>query len=421
MSWSFRLAETTVKQTLEDSKMKTITSLLVLLLLSLPGVLRAQEKPNPAAGLALTPPMGWNSWNKFHCNVSDPLIRNMADAMVKSGMKDAGYEYIVIDDCWQVSRDKDGNIVADPQRFPNGIKAVADYVHSLGLKFGIYSDAGEKTCEGRPGSRGHQFQDALEYAKWGVDYLKYDWCHTNKTQDAPTSYLTMRQALNATGRPIVLSICEWGTAKPWLWGAEVGGNLWRTTGDISDHWAGRKKWSDGSCCSNGMLDILDLQVGLASYAGPGHWNDPDMLEVGNGGMTDTESRSHFSLWAILAAPLIAGNDLRDMRPEIHDILTNKEVIAVDQDALGREGERVAKQGDLEVWAKQQQDGSRAVVLLNRGASEQGITVTWQELGYPDHLSAAVRDLWQHKDLGKFTGKFSASVVSHGVVMITVRP
>jgi alpha-galactosidase len=395
--------------------------LLIAIILVWAAATPAQESKYAGENLAPTPPMGWNSWNKFACNVSDQLIRSMADAMVKSGMKAAGYQYIVIDDCWQVSRDRDGNIVADPQRFPEGIRAVAEYVHSLGLKFGIYSDSGTETCQGRPGSRGHQFQDARRYAAWGVDYLKYDWCHTNKTQDAPTSYLTMREALNASGRPIVLSICEWGTAKPWLWGAQVGGNLWRTTGDISDHWAGRKKWSDGSCCSNGVLDILDLQVGLASYAGPGHWNDPDMLEVGNGGMTDTEYRSHFSLWAILAAPLIAGNDLRSMTPETRDILTNKEVIAVDQDALGREGERVAKQGDLEVWARQLHDGSRAVVLLNRGPSEQEITVNWEELGYPEHLSAAVRDLWQHKDLGKFTGKFSAPVVSHGVVMVTVRP
>jgi alpha-galactosidase len=231
----------------------------------------------------------------------------------------------------------------------------------------------------------------------------------------------MRAALDASGRPIVLSICEWGTAKPWLWGKEVGGNLWRTTGDIQNRWAGRKEWKPGDCCSNGMLDIVDLEAELYSYAGPGHWNDPDMLEVGNGGMTDAEYRSHFSLWAILAAPLIAGNDLRSMRPEIHDILTNKEVIAVDQDTLGRQGERVAKNGDLEVWSKQLKDGSRAVVLLNRGSAEQQITARWEDLGYPSSVNASVRDLWQHKDLGKFAGKFSATVASHGVAMVTVKP
>lgn len=379
-----------------------------------------QENHSVSDGLALTPPMGWNSWNKFGCNVSEDMIKSMADAMVKSGMKDAGYVYVNIDDCWQVRRDESGNIVADPQRFPHGMKAVGDYIHSLGLKFGVYSDAGSKTCAGRPGGLGHEYQDALQYAAWGVDYLKYDWCNTT-TQDARASYANMRKALDASGRPIVLSICEWGTAKPWLWGKEVGGNLWRTTDDINDRWGGPQKWPHGGCCSYGVTGILDLQVGLQSYAGPGHWNDPDMLEVGNGGMSDTEYRSHFSLWALLAAPLIAGNDLRTMRPEIHDILTNKEVIAVDQDALGREGERVGKNGDLEVWAKQLQDGSRVVILLNRSESEQPIPVKWQDIGYPEHLSAEVRDLWQHKDLGKFTGEFSASVAPHGVVMVTVRP
>jgi len=385
----------------------------------------AEEPPPPysnpvSANLALTPPMGWNSWNKFGCNVNEDLIKQMGDAMVKSGMKDAGYQYINIDDCWQVSRDKDGNIVPDPQRFPSGIKPVADYIHSLGLKFGIYSDAGSKTCAGRPAGLGHEYQDALKYAAWGVDYLKYDWCNTT-TQDPRASYENIRRALDTAGRPIVLSICEWGAAKPWLWGRQVGGNLWRTTGDIHDSWVGKERTRDGACCETGMINILDQQAGLASFAGPGHWNDPDMLEVGNGGMSDTEYRSHFSLWAILAAPLIAGNDLRSMSPEIRDILTNKEVIAVNQDTLGREGVRVARDGDADVWAKQLSDGSRAVVLLNRGSGEMNIAVSWEELGYPDHISAEVRDLWQHKDLGKFTGKVGASVPSHGVVMLTVRP
>jgi alpha-galactosidase len=374
----------------------------------------AAAQNSVSAGLAFTPPMGWNSWNKFGCDVREELICGTADAMVKSGMKDAGYQYVVIDDCWQVSRDRDGNIVADAQRFPSGIKALADYVHSAGLKFGIYSDAGDKTCAGRPASLGHEYQDARQYAAWGVDYLKYDWCNTS-TQDARAAYALIRQALNASGRPIVLSICEWGTAKPWLWGNEVGGNLWRTTGDITDQWNGKKNYSLG------MLTILDLQVGLDSFAGPGHWNDPDMLEVGNGGMTDTEYRSHFSLWSILSAPLIAGNDLRNMRPEIREILTNKDVIAIDQDLLGSEGKRVRKDEDAELWVKQLKDGSRAVVLLNRGSAQKEITANWNEIGYPDRVSAAVRDLWQHKELGKFTGKFSSPVVPHGVVMVTVRP
>ena len=382
--------------------------------------LSAQTSAAPSANLALTPPMGWNSWNKFGCNVSEEMIEKMADAVVKSGMKDAGYQYVNIDDCWQVSRDAQANIVIDSKRFPHGMKAVGDYIHSLGLKFGVYSDAGSQTCAGRPGGLGHEYQDAVQYAAWGVDYLKYDWCHTS-TQDAKSAYANIRAALDASGRPIVLSICEWGTAKPWLWGAEVGGNSWRSTGDIQDRWSGKKEWRPGDCCSYGMVDIVDAEAELYSYAGPGHWNDPDMLEVGNGGMTDTEYRSHFSFWAMLAAPLIAGNDLRDMRPEIHDILTNKEVIAVDQDALGRQGQRVWKNGDLEVWAKAMKDGSRAVILFNRGAARQEITASWADIGYPEHVSASVRELWMHKDLGKFSGKFSAPVESHGVVMIAVKP
>jgi len=399
--------------------MKKLSFLLAALCSLLTGVSFAQS--DVSKGLALTPPMGWNTWNKFACNVSDELVRGMADAMVKSGMKDAGYQYVVIDDCWQVSRDAQGSIVADAQRFPHGIKAVADYVHSLGLKFGIYSDAGALTCQKRPAGLGHEYQDARTYASWDVDYLKYDWCNTLPGQDARSSYANIRQALDASGRPIVLSICEWGTHQPWLWGKEAGGNLWRTTGDIQDHWAGQQKWPDGSCCSNGMLDIADQNEPLYSAAGPGHWNDPDMLEVGNGGMTTTEYRSHFSLWALMAAPLMAGNDLRSMTPEIRDILTNKEVIAIDQDSLGRQGRRVAKDGDLEVWAKQLKNGDRAVILLNRSSSAQQITANWEQLGYPEHLSASVRDLWTHKDLGKSTGKFSAQVESHGVVMVTVRP
>ncbi len=408
------------------SRLRFLVTLCIVLLPA--GALLAKERENtppgqkvpPSEGLALTPPMGWNSWNKFGCDVSDALLRSMADGMVKSGMKDAGYQYIVVDDCWQVKRDEDGNIVADARRFPSGVKAVADYIHSVGLKFGIYSDAGSKTCGGRPGGLGHEYQDARTYAAWGVDYLKYDWCNTT-TQDAKSSYANIRQALDASGRPIVLSICEWGNHQPWLWGKEVGGNLWRTTGDIKDRWAGREKWPGGDCCSNGVLDIVDQQVGLESFAGPGHWNDPDMLEVGNGGMTDTEYRSHFSLWAMLAAPLIAGNDLRIMTPQIQEILTNKEVIAVDQDPLGIEGKHVAKRGDLEVWARPLQGGNRAVILLNRGGEEKEIGVSWEELGYPEHLTAAVRDLWLKKDLGKFTGTFSASVPPHGVVMVTVKP
>ncbi len=369
--------------------------------------------------LAQTPPMGWNSWNKFACNVSEDLIKSVADAIATNGMKEAGYQYVLIDDCWQVSRDENGFIVADPQRFPSGMKVLADYVHSKGLKFGLYSDAGTKTCAGRPGSQGHEYQDALQYSRWGVDYLKYDWCNTG-TRNAEEAYSTMSNALIATGRPIVFSMCEWGTAKPWLWGRGIG-NLWRTTGDIGDKWSAKLKWPDGGCCQYGMLEIVDMQVGLEAFAGPGHWNDPDMLEVGNGGMTTAEYRAHFSLWAMLAAPLIAGNDVRSMTPEIKAILMNSEVIAVNQDKLGQEGRRIRKDSDLEVWMKALNDGSRAVILLNRGQADADISVNWEEIGYPSHISAKVRDLWEHKDLGPFTGNFKARVASHSVVMVKVLP
>jgi alpha-galactosidase len=360
--------------------------------------------------------MGWNSWNRFQCDIDEGRIRAAADALVATGMKDAGYQYVVIDDCWHGARDAHGDIQPDPKRFPSGMKALADYVHARGLKFGIYSDAGAKTCAGRPGSLGHEYQDAAQYAAWGVDYLKYDWCDTG-TQDARTAYTLMSDALRATGRPIVFSMCEWGTAKPWLWARDVG-NLWRTTGDITDSWRRTKATPSWA---HGVIDILDEQVGLESFAGPGHWNDPDMLEVGNGGMTDTEYRAHFSLWAMLAAPLIAGNDLSAMRPEIKAILTNREVIAVDQDALGMEGRRVAKDGDDEVWARPLKGGGRAVVLLNRGETAHAIRVNWEDLGYPEHLTAAVRDLWRAQDLPRAKGGVAADVAPHGVVMFRIQP
>jgi len=387
-----------------------------LLLVSLSIVLASPVRAQ-ATGIAATPPMGWNSWNHFHNKVDDATIRAQAEAMVSSGMRDAGYTYVNIDDTWEGERDGTG-VIHSNSKFPD-MKALADFVHSKGLKIGIYSSPGPKTCAKYEGSYGHELQDAQTYAAWGIDYLKYDLCGLREQMKAAPSpeaahkimvdaYIKMRDALRSTGRPIVYSLCQYGNDAVWEWGANVGGNLWRTTGDINDHYASMEAIGFG-------------QAGLARFAGPGHWNDPDMLEVGNGGLTETESRSHFSLWAILAAPLIAGNDLRDMRPEIHDILANKEVIAVDQDTLGRQGRRVWKNGDLEVWSKQMKDGSRAVILLNRGSAEQEINVNWEDLGYPTHFNADVRDLWQHKYLGKFTGKFSAPVVSHGVVMVAVRP
>ncbi|MEO9131466.1 MAG: glycoside hydrolase family 27 protein, partial [Sphingomonas sp.] len=294
----------------------------------------SRDPARTANGLALTPPMGWNSWNKFGCNVDEKTVRSVADAMASNGMRDAGYRYVVIDDCWHGARDENGFITPDAHKFPSGLKALGDYIHSKGLKFGIYSDAGMKTCGGRPGSQGHEYQDALTYARWGVDYLKYDWCSTG-TRNAEEAYALMEDALRATGRDIVFSICEWGQNRPWLWGAKIG-NLWRTTGDIWDSFAGTDK---AHSWAHNMLDIVDMNEPLWPFAGPGHWNDPDMLEIGNGGMTDAEYRSHFSLWAMMAAPLMAGNDVASMSPETAAILLNTDVIAIDQDALGVQGHR----------------------------------------------------------------------------------
>ncbi|HEX8668362.1 MAG TPA: glycoside hydrolase family 27 protein [Allosphingosinicella sp.] len=373
----------------------------------------SRDPTRTANGLARTPPMGWNSWNKFACNIDEATVRRVADSMVSSGMKDAGYEYVVIDDCWHGSRDENGFITEDRAKFPSGIKALADYVHSRGLKFGIYSDAGRKTCGGRPGSQGHEYQDAITYARWGVDYLKYDWCSTG-TRNAEEAYALMAEALRATGRDIVFSMCEWGTARPWLWAEKIG-NLWRTTGDITDKWEGKHGYSWG------MVSIADMNEPLWPYAGPGHWNDPDMLEVGNGGMTDAEYRSHFSLWAMMAAPLIAGNDVSAMDEATRAILLNKEVIAVDQDRLGVQGRRVRKDGDSEVWVKPLAGGGRAVLLFNRGAQPAEIAFDHDALGYPPRLKAKMRDLWAHRDLARWSGRYAATVPAHGAVMVRIDP
>jgi alpha-galactosidase len=362
--------------------------------------------------LTRTPPMGWNSWNRFQCDVSEQLIRETADAIVSSGMKEAGYRYVVIDDCWQVSRDGSGTIVPDAKRFPSGMKALADYVHSKGLKFGLYSDAGARTCQGRPGSLGYELEDARQYAAWGVDYLKYDWCNTQGV-DPKIAYTTMRDALRATGRPIVFSMCEWGRSLPWTWARGVG-HLWRTTGDILPCWACREEWG-----GHGWTEILDMQVGLEKYAGPGGWNDPDMLQVGNQGMTAADNRSHFSFWALLAAPLMAGNDVRSMPAGVRDILLNREVIAVDQDALGRQGRKIRDDGDVEVWARTLDGEAHAIVLFNRGKNDATIAVGWHELGLPHDASLMVRDLWRHEDLGRVTGTFSARVGGRDSVMVRV--
>lgn len=371
-----------------------------------------QDQTRTANGLALTPPMGWNSWNKFACKVNEKVIRDTADAMASNGMKEAGYQFVVIDDCWHGARDANGFITEDKTRFPGGLKALGDYIHAKGLKFGIYSDAGAKTCGGRPGSQGHEYQDALQYARWGVDYLKYDWCSTG-TRNAEEAYALMSDALRASGRPIVFSMCEWGNAKPWLWASRIG-NLWRTTGDITDKWEGKHGYSWG------IASIIDMNEPLWPYAAPGHWNDPDMLEVGNGGLSDAEYRSHFGLWAMMAAPLIAGNDVANMTPATRAILLNHDVIAVDQDPAGIQGHRVWKQGQLEVWSKPLAGGGRAVALWNRGTAPAEITADWGMLGYPSTLKMRVRDLWQHRELGKRSSRFTATVGAHDVVMITLR-
>jgi alpha-galactosidase len=380
-----------------------VASTLCLLLAML--AFTTASRPAPIR-VALTPPMGWNSWNHFGCNVSDSLIRQTADAMVSSGMRDAGYHYVVIDDCWQVSRDASGTIVADPQRFPHGIKALADYVHSKRLEFGIYTDAGTKTCQGRPGTLGFEDRDARTYASWGVDYVKEDWCNASGLV-APTQYAKFRRALDRTGRRIVLSICEWGSNQPWEWAPRMG-NLWRTTDDISDNWSS-------------MLSNLDQSAQHSTVARPGAWNDPDMLEIGNGGMTADEYRAHMSLWAMQAAPLIAGNDLRTMSGETRAILTNREVIAVDQDSLGAQGILVSSgPPEHQVWSKPLRDGSRAVVVLNRAATPDSITISFARAGIRAD-SATVRDLWRHADVGRFAHNYSTVVGAHSAVMLRVTP
>jgi len=351
------------------------------------------------------------------------MIREMADAMVATGLKDAGYEYIVIDDCWHGERDSLGFITANPVHFPSGIKALADYIHAKGLKFGIYSCAGNKTCAGKPASRGHEYQDALTYAKWGVDYLKYDWCD-HEDLNAIGSYTTMSQALQAAGRPIVFSLCEWGSNKPWSWAKNVG-HLWRTTGDIGNNFVGdpdTKKWHP-----LGVLQILDLQDGLRPYAGPGHWNDPDMLEVGNG-MSVNEDRAHFTMWCMLAAPLMAGNDLKNMTIETLAILSNKEVIAIDQDTLGIQGFKYATKDSVETWFKPLKNGEWAVCFLNRSTSPKSINLDWKTFSVKDALSGfelnmtgkesyKVRNLWLKKNIGDTRKPLKATVPAHDVLCL----
>jgi alpha-galactosidase len=359
--------------------------------------------------------MGWNSWNSFHCDVSAKLVEATADAMVASGMKAAGYVYVNIDDCWLLKkRSTRGELVPDPRKFPHGIEAVAAYVHRKGLKLGIYESAGATTCAGYPGSIGHEKQDAAQFARWGVDYLKYDNCGDYHGETYLQRYTAMRDALAESGRPIVYSLCEWGNKEPWTWAQPVG-NLWRTTQDITPRW--RTDRPENSY-PQGILDILDQQAKLSTASHPGAWNDPDMLEVGNGYLTDDESKAHFSFWALLNAPLIAGNDLREMSSDVRDILTNREVIAVDQDWGGRQGYRVRDDGNTQVWAKPMSDGSIAVILLNDRRGPVNMATTAQAIGLKA-ASYTVRDLWKHTD-SVSDGRIEATVGTHAVAMFRVR-
>lgn len=374
--------------------------------------------------LGQTPALGWNSWNTFACDVDEKMIRQMADAMVKSGMKDAGYEYINIDDCWHGERDELGFIQVNKERFPSGMKALADYVHAKELKIGIYSDAGGTTCAGYPGSRGYEYQDAKKYAEWGIDYLKYDWCDTEGLK-AEGAYMTMRDAIYATGRPMMFSICEWGDNDPWEWAQDIG-HSWRTTGDIYPCW--NCEYDHGTWSSWGVLRILDMQDGLRKHAGPGHWNDMDMMEVGMG-MTEEEDKSHFTLWALLNSPLIAGNDLRNMSDTTRKILTNKDIIAINQDELGVQGFKFLTNDDIEVWFKPLLNNEWAMVILNRGG-KQNYTYKWRNKAVEDELSQRVadftktrynwRNLWTGEK-GDTKGYFKVAIPEHGVIALRLTP
>lgn len=367
-------------------------------------------------GLAATPPMGWNDWYSFGCNVSASLIEQTAKAMVTSGMKAAGYRYVNIDDCWLDSqRAADGSLQADPAKFPGGIKPVADYVHSLGLKLGIYEDVGTETCAGYPGTYGHYQQDARTLASWGIDFIKMDWCNVpfgdfpglTEQQVAEKLYTEFGQALKATGRPILYSICEWDPSlQPWTWAPKIA-NMWRSNNDYGDTWSQ-------------VLGNLDQEAPLSGYAGPGHWNDPDILQIGRSGLTTSEDQAQMSMWSMLSAPLLAGNDLRSMTPAIRDILTNRAVIAIDQDPLGAEATRVSQQGNADVWVKRLANGDRAIMLLNRGSTPLSVSTTAKAAGLPAAGAYSVRNLWTNA-VTESAGGIAASVPPNSAVLFRVAP
>ena len=376
--------------------------------------------------VALTPPMGWNSWNTFEVNINEDLVKKTADIIVSSGLKDAGYEYIVLDDGWMVKdhRDKNGDLIPDPVKFPHGMKALIDYVHSKGLKFGLYNCAGTQTCAGYPGTRGYEYQDARFYANLGIDFLKYDWCNTNGI-NATEAYTTMSKALKAAGKPIVFSICEWGDNQPWDWATPVG-NLWRISGDIYPCFDCEYKHEEGNWSSWGVLRILEMRKDIRKFSVPYHLNDFDMMEVGNG-MTNTEDKSHFTLWSMMASPLFAGNDLRIMKSETLNILTNKEIIAINQDALGIQGFKYQSENGVDVWVKPLFDENWAVVFLNRSDKTQKINFDWKKHIIEDNdfkfilnLTSQkynVRDLWEHINLGNTNKIFQKELAPHDVIAI----
>ena len=387
-------------------KMNRRFLLTILLLLLLPVIGRAQTRES----LSLTPQMGWSSWNKFQGNINKDIIKSIADAMVASGLKDAGYTYINIDDCWHGKRDADGFIQADPKHFPHGIKALADYVHSRGLKLGIYSDAGSETCAGRPGSLGHEYQDALQYARWEVDYLKYDWCNTTNV-NAQGAYQLMRDALQAAGRPIFFSMCEWGDNHPWRWAKGIG-DSWRIGPDIWCSFDSTRVFPTYIQCS--VIDCINRNDSLRSYAGPGHWNDPDMLEVGNG-LSANQDRAHFTMWCMMASPLILGNDVRNMSDETKAILTNRDLIAIDQDKLGVQGLRFLIREGLEYWFKPLSNGDWAMTIFNPTRQSLSCSLNWQDFNLTDEevskRSTAfdqnvykIKNLWTGRMEGKTTLK-----------------
>ena len=383
---------------------KSLSALLFLLLLPFMGSAQSWEK------LSQTPQMGWSSWNKFQGNIDEDIIKSIADAMVASGLKDAGYTYINIDDCWHGKRDADGFIQADPKHFPHGIKALADYVHSRGLKLGIYSDAGSETCAGRPGSLGHEYQDALQYARWEVDYLKYDWCNTTNV-NAQGAYQLMRDALQAAGRPIFFSMCEWGDNHPWRWAKGIG-DSWRIGPDIWCSFDSTHVFPTYIQCS--IIDCINRNDSLRSYAGPGHWNDPDMLEVGNG-LSVNQDRAHFTMWCMMASPLILGNDVRNMSDETKAILTNRDLIAIDQDKLGVQGLRFLIREGLEYWFKPLSNGDWAMTIFNPTRQPLSCSLNWQDFNLTDEevskRSTAfdqnvykIKNLWTGRMEGKTTLK-----------------